>query len=363
MLRSNSCLTCALLIAAVVALHIGSVHGQEASAPGPVDDPLNIFNTLNKNQTLVFVASDIPRKVEKAVKDTLAVAVNEWGSSGRLEYWVLGTDRAAALKLSDQFCERRIARGHMTQQECQKDRGNKDHGFLMYQQIGAKALESGKPSGSAGHNGGAQWGFHNMTSSLPLGFAGKLGIAGEDEQITILHEYWHSVQNSFLQTTDHDKRRKLMGPVWFVEGSAVAMAEITASKLWASGDLPRWNNSPHRWQNLRQRMASKMKIVQSKRKVCRDVLPDSYDDDCRQLAYESGAWAIAYLIHRTGKSDVLLRNFHPGVERLGWKAAFKSTFGQNEKEFTQEFKLFLDRPLKKQLEILPEDKSVTNHVE
>lgn len=102
--------------------------------------------------------------------------------------------------------------GHMTERICLKDSSNKDHGFLLYQEIGAEALVTGKPRGSAGHNGGAEWGFHRMTSSLPLGFAGLLNISGEDEQITILHEYWHSVQNSFTQTTSHRRRRELMGP-------------------------------------------------------------------------------------------------------------------------------------------------------
>ena len=111
----------------------------------------------------------------------------------------------------------------------QKDNLNKNHGFLMYQEIGQKALATGRPRGSAGHNGGAEWGFHRMTSSLPLGFAGVLNIASEEEQITILHEYWHSIQNSFIKSKDHYIRRVKMGPTWFVEGPAVAMAESIAA--------------------------------------------------------------------------------------------------------------------------------------
>ena len=340
-----SALTMSLLLCVVA-------NGQQVSRPMGARSP-NLFGVKQTNQTEVFVAADVPEQVEKAVKDTLAVAVDTWGSSGRFEYWVLGTERAAALELASAFCARRVARGHMTQRDCLNDSKNKDHGFLSYQQIGAQALATKRPRGSAGHNGGAEWGFHRMTSSLPLGFAGVLDIAGEDEQITILHEYWHSVQNAAIQTQDHKRRRELMGPVWFIEGSAVAMAEITAAKLWASGKLKKWNNASHPWQSLQQRMANKMDLVQRKRKSCPSLLPDSYSGECRQLAYESGGWAIAYLMHRHGE-DVLLKSFHPNVDKLGWATCFQKTFGQTPAEFAIEFERFMDSPLKQQLQILPQ---------
>ena len=240
----------------------------------------------------------------------------------------------------------------MTRRDCLRDSTNKDHGFLTYQEIGAKALATGRPQGSAGHNGGAEWGFHRMTSSLPLGFAGALNIAGEDEQITILHEYWHSIQNAFIQTKDHKRRRELMGPVWFIEGSAVAMAEINSARLWASGKLPKWRNSSHPWQTLQQRMTNKMAAVQQHRKACPTLLPPSYDGKCRQLAYDSGGWAIAYLMHQHG-ADVLLKSFHPNVQKLGWEKCFRKTFGQSSADFVTEFERFMDLPLGEQVKILP----------
>lgn len=347
----NSQISAAMFVLALV-FGVASLQGQETTDPVifPQDD---IFGRAAESGNLieVFTAADVSEKAKQAVVETLAAASNAWGSSGRLEYWVLGTDRDAALQLGLKFCERRVARGQMTRRECLADNDNRDHGFLMYQEIGAKALATGMPSGSAGHNGGAEWGFHRMTSSLPLGFAGVLNITGEDEQVTIFHEYWHSVQNSFIQTTNHRKRHKLMGPVWFVEGAAVAMAELTTAELRESGKLPKWNNASYRWPTLEQRMTDKMKLIQSKRKTCPTALPNSYDDDCRQLAYEGGAWAIAYLINRSGR-DVLLKSFHPRVEKLGWEEAFLQTFGQSSQEFKAEFETFLDLGIEEQLKVL-----------
>ena len=322
---------------------------ERAALHSPVS---SIFGTRQQNQTEVFAASDVPAKVSQAVKETLTVAFDTWGSSGRMEYWVLGTDHDAAVELAELFCKRRVAKGQMTRQACLYDSSNKEHGFLMYQKLGAEALKTGMPRGNAGHNGGAEWGFHRMTSSLPLGFAGVLDIAGEDEQITILHEYWHSIQHSFIQTTDHRRRRERMGPVWFVEGSAVAMAEITAARLWATGKLSKWNNSSHPWQTLEQRMINKMRIIQSQRKGCPSLLPDTNDSKCRELVYESGAWAMACLMNRYGQ-DVLLKSFHPNVEKLGWEGAFRKSFGQSSSEFVKAFEQFMDLPLSDQVRILP----------
>ncbi|MEM7475036.1 MAG: hypothetical protein AAF483_08585 [Planctomycetota bacterium] len=322
--------------------------GQEASEETNTAD---LFGRHSANQTEVFVASDVPPEVKTAIEETLAIAVESWGSSGRLEYWVLGTDRKAAEQLANTFCKRRIAQGHMDRKRCLEDSANRDHGFLMYQEIGAQALKSGQPRGSAGHNGGAEWGFHRMTSSLPLGFASLLNIPGEEEQITLFHEYWHSIQNSFIQTTDHAQRKRLMGPVWFVEGSAVAMAEITTSRLWQSNKLRHWNNSSRPWKSFEERMLDKLKSVSEKREDCDVLLPDSYDVECRELAYEAGAWAVAYLLWKHGK-DSLLRTFHPSVQTLGWEGSFQETFGQSSKEFEKEFESFLAREKDEQVAVL-----------
>lgn len=338
-----------LLIAILVTL--GFPQGATASPQTAIEG--NLFGIQPKNQVEVFVAADVPESVRRGVTETLAVAVETWGSSGKLEYWVLGTDRDAALALGETFCERRVAHGDMTKRDCMRDRFNKDHGFLSYQLIGEKAIASGSPSMSAGHNGGSEWGFHRYSSSLPFGFAGKLDVAGEGDQLTVFHEYWHSIQQASITATDHKTRQEQMGPVWFAEGSAVAMAELTTERLWAQGKLPKWNNTGRPWPDLRSRMASKMEFIRANREQCKSVLPNTYEGICGQFAYESGGWAIAYLMHKHG-FDVLRTSFHPRVAELGWEGAFQATFGQSSAAFTEEFQIFLDLPLQEQLKILPQ---------
>jgi len=54
--------------------------------------------------------------------------------------------------------------------------------------------------------------------------------------------------------------------------------------------------------------------------------------------------------------DVLLRSFHPNVEKLGWEGAFRKSFGQSSTAFVKEFEQFMDLPLTEQVGILPVNK-------
>ncbi|MGB0331491.1 MAG: hypothetical protein ACPGPE_06705, partial [Planctomycetota bacterium] len=60
-----------------------------------------------------------------------------------------------------------------------------------------------------------------------------------------------------------------------------------------------------------------------------------------QIAYDLGAWAIAWLCHRAGP-DVLIERFYPAVEALGWEAAFEEAFGLAPAAFYAEFDRFLE---------------------
>jgi hypothetical protein len=157
------------------------------------------------NQTEVFAASDVSQEALNRTNEVLAAAVVEWASSGRLEYWLIGADESAALALADQYCSRRVSRGDL-----KPNSGNylepcntysKRYFIDVYQKIGSSAVSSGQPSSTAGLNGGEQWGTHQIFASLQPGFSPLFKIQGETESGIILHEYWHSIQASFITTT------------------------------------------------------------------------------------------------------------------------------------------------------------------
>jgi len=330
--------------------------GLDQASPGEDGDTWGRRITA---QPEVFVAADLSEAVRSGVTRALLAAAGEWGNYGPLEYWVLGTDAEAAQDLARRFCERRAERGDMETDDCLAEarREGRDHNFEYYRRIGADALASGRGGSSMGLNGNRGWGIHLFSSSYPFGFDRLLGISPAQEQVTVLHEYFHAVQSAHIHTRDHYRRNELMGPVWFVEGAAYYMSEFTAPRLWATGALERLEGPgrPSFEEGFRYWLTSaKERVARS----CPGVKLHefTYQHHCEGAAFDLGAWAIAYLLADVGQ-DALLETFYPCLEQLGWEGAFQHTFGRTPAEFSDEFARFLERPLDEQLEVLPDVES------
>ena len=131
------------------------------------------------------------------------------------------------------------------------------------------------------------------------------------------------------------------------------MAEYTAAKLWAQGEL--FTTEGESFPELRQRMEWKLQGgKQNRLENCPDkpLAEITYADACSYAAYELGAWGVAYLQHIAGE-DALLEVFLPTVEELGWDVAFESAFGISTDAFYSDFETFLELPLSEQLNIIP----------
>ena len=79
----------------------------------------------------------------------------------------------------------------------------------------------------------------------------------------------------------------------------------------------------------------------------------SHNSPCRQFFYDGGAWAIAYLLSQTNE-NILLREFYPNLENLGWEGAFKKSFSKSSKEFYKEFAGFLKKDTTSAMQIIPQ---------
>lgn len=342
--------TLACLLLALASCALPRTPGEHPDGDG---DP---WGRLISTPPEVLVAADLSEEVHSGVTRALLAAAEEWGNYGPLEYWVLGTDPQAAADLARRFCERRAERGDLPLEYClaEAQREDRDHNFEYYRRIGADAIASGQPSSSMGLNGNRDWGIHLFSSSYPFGFDRALDVGPGQEQIIVLHEYFHAVQSAHIHTRDHRLREELMGPVWFVEGAAYYMSEVTARRLWATGALerlegphvPPFKESFRRW------------LTHSKERVARScpgirLHEFTYQNHCEGAAFDLGAWAIAYLLHDVGQ-DALLETFYPNLEALGWEGAFEHTFGRTPAEFSEEFAGFLEVPLEEQLAVLPE---------
>lgn len=98
----------AITVAAVMLTRCNGFFEQKFSR-----SPAELYGVKQENQTEVLAAEDVPSAVAQAVKDTLAAATNTWVSSGRLEFWVLGTVSAAAVDLAGILRASRCARRYV----------------------------------------------------------------------------------------------------------------------------------------------------------------------------------------------------------------------------------------------------------
>ena len=350
-----------LIIVSITAVSFSSDISCKINPHYPVDGILPAgWSKPNPCPPEVIVASDVSNDTKLDIENTLREVSKEWGNYGPLEYWVLGTNKSAGKELIENYCKRRESRSDWKYNSCmQREMKSQGHSMIEYQKIGAESLKRERPSGSAGHNGGFQWGIHRFTSSIPLGMEGLLGVSGDEEQKTIMHEYFHAVQLSQIRTMNHNIRNKLLGPIWFQEGAAEYMAQSTHHLLSSQNRLKKWNNGKHKF-NFHKSMLKKLERVK-KKKNCVDKMPNaSYSDSCREFFYDGGAWAIALLLHNSSQ-DALIQTFYPNLEKLGWEGSFINTFGKSSKEFYLEFKDFINQGSgsfsninsKKSLKILP----------
>jgi hypothetical protein len=305
----------------------------------------------------VFVAEDLSPEVGQVVLTTLEEASTEWGLYWPVEYWILGVDEAAGVKLVTEFCERREELGQWDFDDCMdREAGSEQYSMIEYQQLGAEALATGEYFSTAGWNGTPEWGIHRFASTQPWGLTGVGGIPGDEDVKTVLHEYWHAVQHSFISTTDREARDELMGPVWFVEGSAEYMAQHGHHTLSSEGRLPQVPKGDWPFA-FESQMEGKLFGIDAESGECgsRNLISiETYEDPCSGLGYEMGAWAIAYLVDLT-TTDVLLEELHPMVEKLGWKGAFENAAGMSLEEFDAEFMRFMERSDAERLQILKND--------
>jgi hypothetical protein len=80
-------------------------------------------------------------------------------------------------------------------------------------------------------------------------------------------------------------------------------------------------------------------------------LSDAAVYDSELSPYNIGAWAIAYLVHKSSP-NVLLDTFYPNIAKLGWVKTFKLSFGMSPAQFEAEFMKFMKLTTDEQTPIL-----------
>ena len=273
-----------------------------------------------------YAASDVPKSQVELTKQWHKIASKAWGNFGPLEFWIVGRSEKAARELDKKYCAVRK----------QKDPGihlhhclNRSHNFTDYARGGNAGLNTRR-------NERDKW------SGFIITMSGKNpGPKEEDYKPVVLHEYFHVYQHAHIHSRKEQTRESLNQPnPWWGEGGAEYMAQLLYSR-----------QKGVRANYLKEIMQRKLHSSGSLQEgeTIRDI---PYGRRAR-IAYDLGAWFIAFLISKSSEEAYRV-NFFKALETRGFEGAFLDSFGRSSKALLEEFHNdFLSLTRHSQLKIIP----------
>lgn len=336
----------------------------------------------------VFVASDVSERNKDGLVRDLRLAANYFGKY-EMEWWAVGTDISALLKLAAKWCDRRIERGQLFYYEGERndlvrmksicmtevahphanlDWSTSDDYYFTgdiqnykgwmeeYRQVSLLTPQSSTNAGGRRDMGytAAQstWPFVFDTSSNPS----EWGIKEQENAILAFHEYYHIVQDQYVSSDLYivDETGNTVRPDYgftaLSEGSANYYSQYAVRKLSKLGMYQGSVGS----ESLKELMRYKMDEILNMLPNCPNFQIErlNYGNPCDP--YTFGMWATAFLTNKAGNIDVFHEVFWPKINEMTFVGAFEDTFGLNYDQFNTAFKEFLFLPREEQLEIVPE---------
>ena len=273
-----------------------------------------------------YAASDVPAFQVKLTRKWYDIAAQAWGNYGPLEFWIVGSSQKAAKQLDQKYCQiRKQKNPAMRVRDCLR----RGHNFVTYATDGSAGLNTRR-------NENEKW------SGFIITMSGKNpGPQEEDYMPVVLHEYFHVYQHAHVDSRKSSVRESLNRKhPWWAEGGAEYMAQLLYSRQ--QGVRPGY---------LRQTMERKLKSLKDLRSG--ESIRDIPYGKRGIIAYDLGAWFIAFLIHKTSE-DAYRVKFFEDLNREGFDGSFRKNFGRSADEFLAEYhETFLKLSRAEMLRILP----------
>ena len=274
----------------------------------------------------IYAAVDVEDSQIDLTKKWYEIASNAWGNYGPLEFWLVGHSEEAAAKLDEEYCALRNQKSPSVPIDACLSR---DHNFVTYAKEGNAGLNLRR-------NEHEEWfGFIiTMTCKNP-------SPREDDYKPVLLHEYFHVYQQAHIYTKNQSERELLSQKnPWWLEGGAEYMAQLLYSKQKGvrGGYL----------KEVMQRKLNSIKDLKEGQRI--DQIP--YGPDAR-VAYDLGAWFIAFLISKTSEEDYRI-GFFKDLNDKGFEGSFRKNFGVSSTDLLNEFhSKFLDLPASEKMKVIP----------
>ncbi len=284
------------------------------------------WGQISRASAEFYAADDVSNFQVKLTNKWYQIASNAWGNYGPVEFWIVGSSEESAAKLDRKYCETRKQKDQSVKLENCLNRG---HNFVSYAKNGNAGLNTRRNE-------------HDQWSGFIITMSGKFpGPSEEDYMSVTLHEYFHVYQHAHIDSKKQSEResRNQKNP-WWAEGGAEYMAQLLYSRQ--DGVRPDY---------LQQKMQHKLRSLDDLRDG--ESIRDIPYGKRGIVAYDLGAWFIAFLIHKTSEEAYQVK-FYDDLNRKGFEGSFVKNFGGSSQKFLDEFhNTFLNLSLKEKLSILP----------
>ena len=274
-----------------------------------------------------YASNDVPKYQIDLTKKWYEIASKAWGNYGPTEFWIVGSDESEAIKLNEKYCRLRRQKDYNVNFDACI---NRDYNFIDYARNGGAGLNLRRNEWENWHGY-----IITMASKNP-------NPRENDYKVVVLHEYFHVYQHAHIFSKDDFERdsRNKKNP-WWAEGGAEYMAQLLYSKQ-------KGVNSSY----LKSAMKSKLNsLSQLGSNVNIKNIP--YDDEKTHIAYDIGAWFIAFLIHKTNEETYRVK-FFKNLNEMGFEKSFMNSFGSSSDKLLEEFHYkFLKLSTEDMLKIIP----------
>ena len=273
-----------------------------------------------------YAASDVTRSQIELTRQWYEIASKAWGNYGPLEFWIVGTNEAAATALDKRYCELRKQKDlTVSLEHCL----NRDHNFVSYAKGGNAGLNTRRNE-------------HEKWSGLIITMSAKFpGPQEKDYKPVVLHEYFHVYQHAHIHSKkDFERKSRNLKNPWWSEGGAEYMAQLLYSKQ--KGVSPSY---------LKEIMERKLRSLKNLREG--ESIKDIPYGKRGGIAYDLGAWFIAFIINKTSEADYRIK-FYKDLNTKGFEGSFIKSFGASSKDLLDEFhNTFLKLSLEGKMKIIP----------